>query len=96
MNEIKDMFRNLEKQAMLKLDEEEMNDLLQDYQQMLQWVSCFQDIPTENIEPCLYPYDFIDERLREDQAVKPLPVQAVLQNAADSEDHYVKVARVVR
>lgn len=80
--------------AHLQLTEEESESLVDDMNQILDYMSTLEEVDTSNVEPLEHVID-LEYRLREDKADEPLSHEDALKNAPDADSDYFRVPRVI-
>ena len=81
--------------AKLEFSQEESEEMIQELNQVLEWVEKSKGIDTENVEALSNMSQEIN-RLREDGAGPSLDPHNVLQNAPEMESGFFKVPKVIR
>ena len=79
--------------ARLEVKEEEEERLLQSLSEILTWVEKLNEVETENIEPLTNMSQEVN-KLRDDQAGKPLEYERGLKNAPEKSGGFFKVPRI--
>ena len=85
----------LAKSLMLKLSEEEVMLVEEEFKVFLSQVEELNKIDTKNTKPLNYPFEQPITTLREDIASKVLSVEEVLSNTDNKRDNMVKIPKVV-
>ena len=80
--------------AMLKLSEEETQNLAQDMNKILEYMELLNEIDTSEVEPLEHVID-MESRLRTDEAKEPISHEDALKNAPDADSDYFRVPRVI-
>ncbi|GAB4403328.1 MAG: Asp-tRNA(Asn)/Glu-tRNA(Gln) amidotransferase subunit GatC [Bacteroidia bacterium] len=80
--------------ARLDIPVGERSRIREDFRRMLDFVDQLRGIDTAGVEPLIHPTGEV-HRLRTDEPATPLPPDAVLYNAPDSEGLYFRVPKVV-
>ena len=85
----------LSKNLTFELTEDEIDNILEEFETFNHQVMGFQTIDTTEVEPMVYPFENPTTFLREDEEVSELSLEAVLLNAPESVDEYFVVPKVV-
>lgn len=81
---------------MFKLSDEEINNLLQEFDTILKQMELLSDVPdVDNAQPMTFPFNVANSFLREDVATKPNDREELLKNAKDVSDGQVRLPKVV-
>ncbi|MDZ7658658.1 Asp-tRNA(Asn)/Glu-tRNA(Gln) amidotransferase subunit GatC [Fodinibius sp.] len=80
--------------ARLQLSEEETKSLVNDMNQILDYMTTLEELDTSDIEPLEHVID-LEYRLRDDKAKEPLSHEDALKNAPDADTDYFRVPRVI-
>lgn len=80
--------------AHLQLDEEERESLVNDMNQILDYMTTLEEVDTSDVEPLEHVID-LEYRLRDDKAKEPLSHEDALKNAPDADSDYFRVPRVI-
>lgn len=80
--------------ARLQLSEEETESLVNDMNQILDYMSTLEELDTSDVEPLEHVID-LEYRLRDDKAKEPLSHEDALKNAPDADTDYFRVPRVI-
>lgn len=80
--------------AHLELTEEESESLVNDMNQILDYMTTLEEVDTSDVEPLEHVID-LEYRLRDDQAKEPLSHEEALKNAPDADTDYFRVPRVI-
>ncbi len=80
--------------ARLQLDEEERESLVNDMNQILDYMTTLEEVDTSDVEPLEHVID-LEYRLRDDKAKEPLSHEDALKNAPDADSDYFRVPRVI-
>ncbi len=80
--------------ARLQLSEEETESLVNDMNQILDYMTTLEELDTSNVEPLEHVID-LEYRLRDDKAKEPLSHEDALKNAPDADTDYFRVPRVI-
>lgn len=94
MDKVK-MLKELGLKTMFYVTDEDMPELIDEYDIFMNHVAVLEKINTEGIEPLVYPYEIETTFLREDKVDEILSQDDVLKNAKDVLDHQIKVPKVV-
>lgn len=80
--------------AHLQLTEEESNSLVNDMNQILDYMTTLEELDTSDVEPLEHVID-LEYRLRNDKAKEPVDHEEALKNAPDADSDYFRVPRVI-
>jgi aspartyl-tRNA(Asn)/glutamyl-tRNA(Gln) amidotransferase subunit C len=80
--------------ARLQLSEEETESLVNDMNQILDYMTTLEELDTSDVEPLEHVID-LEYRLRDDKAKEPLSHEDALKNAPDADTDYFRVPRVI-
>lgn len=80
--------------ARLKLSDEEAEELVNDMNQILDYMADLEEVDTTDVEPLEHVTD-LEYRFRKDEAKKPLDREDALKNAPDADTDYFRVPRVI-
>lgn len=80
--------------ARLQLSEEETESLVNDMNQILDYMTTLEELDTSEVEPLEHVID-LEYRLRDDKAKEPLSHDDALKNAPDADTDYFRVPRVI-
>ncbi|MFB6167065.1 MAG: Asp-tRNA(Asn)/Glu-tRNA(Gln) amidotransferase subunit GatC [Candidatus Nanohaloarchaea archaeon] len=80
--------------ARLELTDEEVEELGEDFEEILESFQSLDEMDTEGVEPSLHPVD-IEGRTREDEEEECLSQEEALENAENTENGYFKGPRSV-
>ncbi|MDD8048124.1 MAG: Asp-tRNA(Asn)/Glu-tRNA(Gln) amidotransferase subunit GatC [Thomasclavelia sp.] len=89
------MLKELGLKTMFNITDEEMPELIEEYDVFMHHVSVLDKIDTTGVEPLAYPYEVETSYLREDEANDVISREDVLKNAKDVLDNQIKVPKVV-
>lgn len=90
------MLKKLGLKTMFNISDEEMPELIEEYDIFMNHVAVLEKIDTEGVEPLAYPYEIETTFLREDEPVDIISCEDVLKNAKCVEDNQIKVPKVVK
>lgn len=90
------MLKKLGLKTMFNISDEEMPELIEEYDIFMNHVAVLEKIDTEGVEPLAYPYEIETTFLREDEPVDTISREDVLKNAKCVEDNQIKVPKVVK
>ncbi len=80
--------------ARLQLSDEETESLVNDMNQILDYMSTLEELDTSDVDPLEHVID-LEYRLRDDKAKEPLSHEDALKNAPDADSDYFRVPRVI-
>lgn len=80
--------------AHLQLTEEESDSLVNDMNQILDYMTTLEELDTSDVEPLEHVID-LEYRLRNDEAKEPVDHKEALKNAPDADSDYFRVPRVI-
>lgn len=80
--------------ARLQPSEEETESLVNDMNQILDYMTTLEELDTSDVEPLEHVID-LEYRLRDDKAKEPLSHEDALKNAPDADTDYFRVPRVI-
>lgn len=89
------MLKNIGLKTMFKISDDEVDDLVNEYEVFMAQVKALEAIDTSGIEPLAYPYEIETTYLREDIPTDIISNSDVLKNAGSVEDGQIKVPKVV-
>ena len=90
------MLKKLGLKTMFNISDEEMPELIEEYDIFMNHVAVLEKIDTEGVDPFAYPYEIETTFLREDEPVDIISREDVLKNAKCVEDNQIKVPKVVK
>ncbi len=90
------MLKQLGLKTMFNISDEEMPELVEEYDIFMNHVAVLEKIDTEGVEPLAYPYEIETTFLREDVANDVISREEILKNAKSVEDNQIKVPKVVK
>jgi aspartyl/glutamyl-tRNA(Asn/Gln) amidotransferase C subunit len=89
-----DEVRHVAKLARLRLGEEQVQLYRRQLSSVLEHIDRLQQLDVDQVEPMAHPTE-ITNRLDEDVAGDPMPLQALLANAPAVQDRYLAVPKVL-
>ncbi|WP_455682084.1 Asp-tRNA(Asn)/Glu-tRNA(Gln) amidotransferase subunit GatC [Thomasclavelia sp.] len=95
MGSKEEMLKKLGLKTMFNISDEEMPELIEEYDIFMNHVAVLEKIDTEGKEPLAYPYEIETSFLREDEPVDVISREDVLKNAKSVQDNQIKVPKVV-
>lgn len=95
MENKEEMLKKLGLKTMFKISDEEIPELIEEYDIFMHHVSVLEKIDTEGTEPLAYPYEIETSFLRDDQPIDVISREDVLKNAKSVQDNQIKVPKVV-
>ena len=90
-----EMLRKLGLKTMFNVSDEEMPDLVDEYDIFMNHVAVLEKIDTDGVEPLAYPYEVETTFLREDEPNDVISREEVLKNAKSVQENQIKVPKVV-
>lgn len=96
MEDKETMLKQLGLKTMFNISDEEMPELVEEYDIFMNHVAVLEKIDTEGVEPLAYPYEIETTFLREDEANDVISREEILKNAKSVEDNQIKVPKVVK
>ena len=90
------MLKKLGLKTMFNISDEEMPELIEEYDIFMNHVAVLEKIDSEGVDPLAYPYEIETTFLREDEPVDIISREDVLKNAKCVEDNQIKVPKVVK
>lgn len=94
MNIGKDTLKKIAQLAKLNYEESQEEALLEDLRQILDWMGTLNELDTSEVAPLTHISEEIN-RMRENVASDPLSLQDALKNAAQKNEQYFIVPKVV-
>ena len=94
MEDKETMLKQLGLKTMFNISDEEMPELVEEYDIFMNHVAVLEKIDTDGIEPLAYPYEIETTFLREDEANDVISREEILKNAKSVEDNQIKVPKV--
>lgn len=95
MNKTEEMLKTLAKKTMFNLTDEEMKDLINEYNVFMNHVQALEEIDTDGVEPLAFPYEIETTFLRDDEETRVISREDALKNAKEVKDNQIKVPKVV-
>lgn len=92
----KKLLKEISHQAMFDVGDNELIDLVKEYDSFMKCVAILESIETSDITPLIYPYEIETNFLREDCIVHETHHRDILKNAKMTQDCYIKVPKVVK
>ena len=96
MESKEEMLKKLGLKTMFNFSDEEMPELVEEYDIFMNHVAVLEKIDTDGVEPLPYPYEIETSFLREDEPVDIISLDDVLKNAKCVQDNQIKVPKVVK
>lgn len=90
-----DMLKKLGLKTMFQIRDDEMTELVEEYEIFMNHVAVLEKINTDDVAPLAYPYEIETSFLREDEASDVISREDALKNAKDVQDNQIKVPKVV-
>lgn len=95
MENKEEMLKKLGLKTMFNISDEEMIELVEEYEIFMNHVAVLEKIDTEGKEPLAHPYEIETSFLRDDQPIDVISREDVLKNAKSVQDNQIKVPKVV-
>ena len=95
MESKEEMLKKLGLKTMFNISDEEMPELVEEYDIFMNHVSVLEKIDTTGVVPVAYPYEIETSFLREDNPVDVISLEDVLANAKSVQENQIKVPKVV-
>lgn len=95
MESKEEMLKKLGLKTMFNISDEEMPELVEEYDIFMNHVSVLEKIDTTGVKPLAYPYEIETSFLREDNPVDVISLEDVLANAKSVQENQIKVPKVV-
>lgn len=95
MESKEEMLKKLGLKTMFHICDEEVPELIKEYEVFMSHVEMLETIDTSNVEPLAYPYEMETTYLRDDEPVDCISTKEALLNAKDVEENQIKVPKVV-
>lgn len=95
MGSKEEMLKKLGLKTMFNIGDDEMPELVEEYDIFMNHVAVLEKIDTEGKEPLAYPYEIETSFLRRDDPVDVISREDVLKNAKSVQDNQIKVPKVV-
>ena len=96
MTEMKTMLKQLARDTMFDISDDEMPALIEEYNMFMNHVQFLESIDTQDVEPLAFPYEVETTFLREDEVSHIISREDALKNAKSIQDYQIKVPRVVK
>lgn len=93
--EKEEMLKKLGLKTMFNISDDEMPDLVEEYEIFMNHVRVLESIDTDGVEPLAYPYEIETTFLREDEPNDVISREDVLKNAKSVQENQIKVPKVV-
>lgn len=90
-----EMLKKLGLKTMFRITDQEMPDLVKEYDIFMEHVQVLSKIDTEGVEPLAFPYEIETTFLREDEVTDVISKDDALRNASSVEAGQIKVPKVV-
>ncbi len=92
----KDKLKEYSEKLMFRLEEEQYDTLLKEFDIILEQMKLIEDIKEiEDIEPMTFPFELDNVRPREDEKIETIDTAMALSNAKEKIGTEVKVPKVV-
>ena len=93
----KEVLQESANRLLINLTDEELNDLLSDFDILISQMELIGDIPgVDEVEPMTFPFEITSDYLRDDIPEEPLSKNDVLKNAQDVVDGQIRLPKVVK
>jgi aspartyl-tRNA(Asn)/glutamyl-tRNA(Gln) amidotransferase subunit C len=86
----------LAEQLMLRLSDEEAENIVAEFDTLLKQLDLLEQIDTSHVEEMIYPFENPTDFFREDIVDNVLPIEDVLYNAPIEEEGYFVIPKVVK
>ncbi len=96
MTEMKTMLKQLARDTMFDISDDEMPALIEEYNMFMNHVQFLESIDTQDVEPLAFPYEVETTFLREDEVSHIISREDALKNAKSIQDYQIKVPKVVK
>ena len=96
MTEMKTMLKQLARDTMFDISDDEMPALIEEYNMFMNHVQFLESIDTQDVEPLAFPYAVETTFLREDEVIHIISREDALKNAKSIQDYQIKVPKVVK
>lgn len=96
MTEMKTMLKQLARDTMFDISDDEMPALIEEYNMFMNYVQFLESIDTQDVEPLAFPYEVETTFLREDEVSHIISREDALKNAKSVQDYQIKVPKVVK
>ena len=95
MNELENKLKALALKTMFSLTDEEMPEMINEYDVFMHHVEALEDIDTDGVAPLCFPYEQITTFLREHEPCDVVEVKELLGNGPDVVENQIRVPKVV-
>ncbi len=95
MSEKEEMLKKLGLKTMFDISDEEMPDLVKEYDVFMSHVAVLEKIDTTGVEVMAYPYEIETTFLREDEPDHIVSREDILSNGPEVQDNQIKMPKVV-
>lgn len=95
MNDKERMLKELGLKTMFNISDDEMPELVNEYNVFMSHVEALEAINTDNVDPLAFPYEIEMTYLREDEPTHIISREDALKNAKSVLDNQIKVPKVV-
>lgn len=92
----KEQVYKLAQQLMLRLSDEEAENIIAEFDTLLKQLDLLNQIDTTNVDEMIFPFDEPTSFFREDIVDHVLPIEEVLYNAPVEEEGYFVIPKVVK
>ena len=88
--------QELANDLMFKVNDDEINDIINEFDSLDKMISFFDSIDTENVEEMIYPIDIETTYLREDEESNTISQEDALANVKKTKQGHILVPKVVK
>ncbi len=96
MDDLKVMLQSLALKTMFRLSDEEMPEMIDEYNVFMNHVQALEAIDTSEVEPLCFPYEIETTYLREDNPCDVVDVDTLLSNGPDVVENQIRLPKVVK
>ena len=88
--------QELANDLMFKVNDDEINDIINEFDSLDKMISFFDSIDTDNVEEMIYPIDIETTYLREDEESNTISQEDALANVKKTKQGHILVPKVVK
>ena len=88
--------QELANDLMFKVNDDEINDIINEFDSLEKMISFFDSIDTDNVEEMIYPIDIETTYLREDEESNTISQEDALANVKKTKQGHILVPKVVK